>query len=657
MRLSINERVPKACLAIALAMLAAAPLLAGSAVRGVVREPSGAPIAGARVLIDCGYGTLASATDALGTFRISDLSPGLCAVSAEAVGHASLVMTTVTLSEGMEAPLEFELAPSADEESVTMTRETPLLGRTASDRQSLARDETAMLPMVAPSSSILRFVPSILLFDPHREPSGEFSAGLTSDESALWSFRGVLVDERAVRAAGAPMIDLLEEAAIVRDGGDTPLELVLSPKRGSGHRGSVLLAYTDASRAEDGVTAGVEGGGAVVRDRLWAWASVDAIGFSTTGGDDRGAVWGSLDLKVSPQGGAGASVMMARTLSPSSRSDLELAGIEHLQLIAPGAQVFVRASAVQVQQSGGLDVDDAQFEAIGEFRANGRNATHDLRFIASHRSLDGSFDADLSSFTIGETATRGNGTLAAFLRYDRQASGRDVEWESWSPRLSGTWLLERTRRTLFFASWGRGVDPISGRLYAGAPLSEDAPRRTVARAGFDHEIIPELMVTAAIRDEALDEGATLRARGVELIAAKRISNGLLARGYAQRQWISGDARNAGVPDARWLYNVSVALQLPSAWTAAFIVRGNDGWTMGCDGLEGPCGAVSSSIRGTSDAAIDVRLGRAIRVGPVEWLASFDVLDATGDVPRIEREESDERVRPGRALRFALRTAF
>lgn len=659
MRLSIDRRLVRIGPLIALALLAAAPLCAASAVRGIVRDPSGAPIAGARILVDCGYGPLATASDARGGFRIADLSPALCAVAAEAAGHASAVMTTVTLSEGLEAPVEFELAPSTDEESVTMTRETPLLGRISVDRQSLARDETAMLPAVAPSSSILRFVPSILLFDPHREESGELVAGLVADESVIWSFRGIAVDERAVRAAGAPMADLVEEAAVVRDGGDAPLEIALAPKRGSGHRGSVLIAYTDASRTEDGAIAGVEGGGAVVRERLWAWGSFNAKGFSTTGDEDRGAAWGSLDLDLSPRGVSGATVMVSRTLTPESRSDLELAGVDHLQLFTPNAQLFVRGAVAELRREDGLHVDDAQFEAIGEFRAVRGAAEHGLRITAAHRALDGSFEADRTSFAIDETATRGNGTLTASMRFDRQTSGSTIEWETWSPRLSAAWLLERTRRTLFFASWGRGVDPLSGRLYDGdaARLSGHAPRRTVARVGFDHEIIPELMVTAALRDEALSEGGTLRAHAVELIAAKRISNGLLARGYAARQWISGSAQEAGVPDARLLYNVTVALQLPSAWSAAFIVRGNDGWTMGCEGLPDGCGASASDVRGTSDTAIDLRLGRAIRVGPVDWQASFDVLDATEDVPRVERGENDDRIRPGRALRIALRTAF
>lgn len=650
MRLSIRSAL------LVIALIAPARAYASGAIRGAVHDPEGRPIPAARIRIDCGYGILETRADAAGTFRFAQITPGSCAVAADAPGHTTVMTTTVTVSEGEEGDVDLELAPSAEEETVSMTRETPLLGRAPDDRQSVARDESALLPVVDPSASILRFVPSIVMFDHRLEDSGPYVAGLATPRSTLWTLRGVAVDEAVVRKAGAPGMNFVEEVAIVRDSERAPLVIALAPTRGSGHRGSVMLTYLDSRNADDGYLVGAEGGGRVIPDTLWAWASASARTYGASPDEDHSAAWLDLDVNLSPRAATGFAFMHARSWEPHLRSDLTVASLDQLRMLSRNAQLSLRGGLVTADLAGGRDVDDLQFDAALDVHGSEGGVTHDVRLAASMRAIEGDGEGDATSFTAEEIATRGNMTLTAALRYDRQESGR-LRWESWSPRLSVAWLLERERRTLLFARYLQVSEPISGYLLAPDDIPERAPRQQIAALGLEHEIIPEFLVTVQLRDQKGIDSDGRGALAFEMIAAKRLSNGLLARGYVARQRVNEAAREAGIPDADWLYNVSVALQLPSAWSAAFVVRGNDAWTAGCDPELFACTAADEVVRGGSDAALDVRLGRGIRVGTVTWDAAVDFLDLTKGAARVATESAAEPVRSGRAVRIAFRTAF
>jgi hypothetical protein len=126
-----------------LAFLIAATLMAGllsavpptnaqtyrGAIRGVVRDPSGAAIVGANVAAknsDTGLArTTTTAED--GGYVISELPAGTYQVEAESKGFGKFTNSSVSVQVGLETPLDITLSVGARGESVTVTTVTPIL--------------------------------------------------------------------------------------------------------------------------------------------------------------------------------------------------------------------------------------------------------------------------------------------------------------------------------------------------------------------------------------------------------------------------------------------------------------------------------------------------------------------------------------------------
>src|SRR6201982_2605195 len=99
------------------------------AIRGVVRDPSGAAIVGANVAAKNSDTGLARATVTVedGGYVISELPAGMYQVEAESKGFGKFANNSVSVVVGLETPLDITLSVGARGESITVTEVTPII--------------------------------------------------------------------------------------------------------------------------------------------------------------------------------------------------------------------------------------------------------------------------------------------------------------------------------------------------------------------------------------------------------------------------------------------------------------------------------------------------------------------------------------------------
>jgi hypothetical protein len=99
------------------------------AIRGVVRDPSGAAIVGANVTAKNSDTGLARTTTTVedGGYVISELPAGTYQVEAESKGFGKFTNNSVSVQVGLETPLDITLSVGARGESVTVTAVAPIL--------------------------------------------------------------------------------------------------------------------------------------------------------------------------------------------------------------------------------------------------------------------------------------------------------------------------------------------------------------------------------------------------------------------------------------------------------------------------------------------------------------------------------------------------
>lgn len=120
-----------------------------STVYGIVTDPSGAAIPGARVTVSSDQtGASSSATtDASGEFTLSSLQPGIYAVQIEANGFKSVRQTGIELASGVRARLTFALEVGAVATAIEVSGAAPLINAvSAEQRTDLAVAQVRELP-------------------------------------------------------------------------------------------------------------------------------------------------------------------------------------------------------------------------------------------------------------------------------------------------------------------------------------------------------------------------------------------------------------------------------------------------------------------------------------------------------------------------------
>src|SRR5688572_16864308 len=245
-------------------------------------------------------------TSETGSYRVPELPIGTYTVTFELAGFRSTVLPDIRITIGFRAQVNGELAVSNVQETVTVSGESPLIdtretgAKTTFDHETLQNLPSARDPWV-----MLERTPSITM---DRVNVGGTQSGQQSNyvsrgantTNNKWSMDGVDITDMS--ATGSSPIyydfDMLEEMQVTTGGADASQQtggvgVNLVTKSGTNaFKGSGRLFNTNERFQADNVTdeiraagagsgnpiqnindVGIEVGGPLKRDRLWAWGS------------------------------------------------------------------------------------------------------------------------------------------------------------------------------------------------------------------------------------------------------------------------------------------------------------------------------------------------------------------------------------------------
>jgi hypothetical protein len=310
--------------AIALAALVAL-VGAGSAVAqlqsgnlyGTVQDNQGAALPGVTVTLQGVGATQVQVTNAEGQFRFLGLAPGGWSVKAELEGFSTVDYPNITIAVGRNTSIEMTLT-AAVEEVITVTSESPLLDeRRISTGTTVTQTELEKIPTARDPWVILQQTPGVLVdrVNVGGNESGQQSVYVspgTNDDNSVWAVDGVVITDMGAIGSSPSYynFDSFEEMQVTTGGTDSSLAtggvtMNMVTKRGTNEwrfSGRYLLTddswqsdldFDNSDLARPGSwnanrtqaafqqgnaivkieDYGAEGGGPIVKDRLWIWGS------------------------------------------------------------------------------------------------------------------------------------------------------------------------------------------------------------------------------------------------------------------------------------------------------------------------------------------------------------------------------------------------
>jgi hypothetical protein len=161
----------------------------GGRILGTVTDPSGAAVAGARVIVsDVQRGTSRTlTTDDAGAFVAPDLEPGTYKLRVEAKNFKSEERPSIQIEVATDVRIDFSLQPGQVSETITITDEVPLVNTTSSTLGgTLTNQEINDLPLSGRNyENLLQLRPGVM-----RYPGGGFSTtsanGLRAEDNAYF---------------------------------------------------------------------------------------------------------------------------------------------------------------------------------------------------------------------------------------------------------------------------------------------------------------------------------------------------------------------------------------------------------------------------------------------------------------------------------------
>jgi hypothetical protein len=285
---------------------------------GRAEDNQGQPLPGVTVTLTGMGATQVQVTNAQGEFRFLSLAPGGWSVKAELEGFSTVDYPNITIAVGRNTSIEITLTPAV-EEVITVTSESPLLDeRKISTGTTVTQTELEKIPTARDPWVILQQTPGVLVdrVNVGGNESGQQSIYInpgTDDNNSVWAVDGVVITDMGAIGSSPTYynFDSFEEMQVTTGGTDVSLAtggvtMNMVTKRGTNEwrfSGRYLrtdeswqsnLDFSDSDLAGAGPwngrttpqppfqqgnaivlieDMGAEGGGPIVRDRLWAWGS------------------------------------------------------------------------------------------------------------------------------------------------------------------------------------------------------------------------------------------------------------------------------------------------------------------------------------------------------------------------------------------------
>lgn len=305
-----------AVLLAALAAPAAAQLQTGN-LFGNVKSPDGASLPGVTVTLSGGGAPAVQVTDEKGEFRFPGLAPGSYGVLAELQGFSPFEQKDLTVNVGRNTIIEVTLTPGFTDVEYVIAEEALLDPRKITQGNTVTLQELEGIPTARDPWAILQSTPGVLTdrINVGGSESGQQSQYVgpgSGGDQAVWSLDGMVMTDMAA-TGGSPGyydFDAFEEIQVTTGGSDSTtatggVVLNMVTRRGTNDwRGSgrYLIAdeslqsdlsldnselgqpgpwnndraqpeFNQGNRIVEVVDWGVEGGGPIVRDKLWFWGS------------------------------------------------------------------------------------------------------------------------------------------------------------------------------------------------------------------------------------------------------------------------------------------------------------------------------------------------------------------------------------------------
>ena len=117
-------------------------------IAGVVRDPSGAVVAGAKVTVTGSSGaTRETTTDSAGRFAVVSLEPGPYDMKIDAVGFAPAATTAVQVRITETTTIDFQLTIAGRQQTVTVAAEAPLIQENPTEGRVIGTTQVNQLPL------------------------------------------------------------------------------------------------------------------------------------------------------------------------------------------------------------------------------------------------------------------------------------------------------------------------------------------------------------------------------------------------------------------------------------------------------------------------------------------------------------------------------
>lgn len=305
-----------AVLLAALAAPAAAQLQTGN-LFGAVKAPDGTPLPSVTVTLTGGGAPAAQGTNDKGEFRFPGLPPGKYTILAELDGFSPFEQAGLAVNVGRSTQIELTLQPGFTETEFVYAEAALLDTRKIEQGVTVTLDELEGIPSARDPWAILQSTPGVRTdrINVGGSESGQqsqYTGPGSGGDQAVWSLDGMVMTDMAATGSspGYYDFDAFKEVQVTTGGSDATIAtggVVLNMVtrygtnewRGSGRymiaddslQSDLSLdaselgqsgpwnnehaqpEFNQGNRIVEVVDWGVEGGGPIVRDKLWFWGS------------------------------------------------------------------------------------------------------------------------------------------------------------------------------------------------------------------------------------------------------------------------------------------------------------------------------------------------------------------------------------------------